>query len=164
MANSHRLNLPLSGLQLAASFLLFPQPARISRIKITFCFQLKVYNRPSETKTSLAMADVTPKTDATSSSMPTATFTVLYFATASSYTAISSEQLPAPLPLARLFPMLESRYPGITAKVLKSCAVTVNLDYVDIEEEPNSKSNTPSEGLLLKSGDEVGIIPPVSSG
>ena len=110
------------------------------------------------------MAKATRKTDAASSPTSTATFTILYFATASSYTAISSEHLPAPLPLAGLFPALESRYPGFTEKVLKSCAVTVNLEYVDIEEQPDSKSETGSHGLLIKPGDEVGIIPPVSSG
>lgn len=99
-----------------------------------------------------------------SSSMSTSTFTVLYFATASSYTTVSSEELPAPLPLEKLFPTLELRYPGITAKVLKSCAVTVNLEYVDIENDSESKSGAVTERRIIKPGDEVGIIPPVSSG
>ena len=52
------------------------------------------------------------------------------------------------------FNELEKKYPGIKEKVLDSCAVTVNLEYVDLEE------NT----AVIKDGDEVGIIPPVSSG
>lgn len=97
-------------------------------------------------------------------STSTTTFTVLYFATASSYTAVSSEELPAPLPLEKLFPTLELRYPGITTKVLKSCAVTVNLEYVDIESDSESKSVANTECKIINPGDEVGIIPPVSSG
>lgn len=99
-----------------------------------------------------------------SPSPSTSTFKILYFATASSYTTVSSEELPAPLPLAKLFPTLESRYPGITAKVLKSCAVTVNLEYVDIDDDSESKPDASTEHRVIKSGDEVGIIPPVSSG
>jgi molybdopterin synthase sulfur carrier subunit len=110
------------------------------------------------------MAGATMNTMPKSSSTSTSTFTILYFATASSYTTVSSEELPAPLPLAMLFPTLEKRYPGITTKVLQSCAVTVNLEYVDIEEDSESKSDVTSEGNLIKPGDEVGIIPPVSSG
>lgn len=109
---------------------------------------------------------ITPKSDPNT----TQTFTILYFAAASSYTNLSCENLPAPLSLKKLFPTLESRYPGITAKVLKSCAVTVNLEYVDIEEDTTSvpeqgqDSNTPPPGFTIRAGDEVGIIPPVSSG
>lgn len=110
------------------------------------------------------MAGATPKITTASSSISKSTFTILYFATASSYTTISSEELPAPLPLAKLFPTLELRYPGITKRVLKSCAVTVNLEYVEIEDDSKSNSNTASEEFLIKPGDEVGIIPPVSSG
>ncbi len=100
------------------------------------------------------------------------TFTILYFATASTYTNLTSENLPAPLALDRLFSTLESRYSGITAKVLKSCAVTVNLEYVDIEEDSPIKdvhveaedSENVSRVFMIQPGDEVGIIPPVSSG
>jgi molybdopterin converting factor small subunit len=110
------------------------------------------------------MEGPTMNTNATCPSTSTPTFTILYFATASSYTTVSSEELPAPLPLVKLFPTLESRYPGITIKVLKSCAVTVNLEYVDMDDSSESKSDTTSEEFLIKPGDEVGIIPPVSSG
>lgn len=68
-----------------------------------------------------------------------------------------SESLPAPLPLGKLFSELESRYPGVQAKILDSCLVTVNLDYVDVPEDGE-------DGALIQEGDEVAIIPPVSSG
>jgi len=102
------------------------------------------------------------------------TFTILYFAGASTYTALSSERLPAPLPLSKLFPTLESRYPGITSKVLSSCAVSVNLEYVDMDEVDGEIQEQLGEGaagegnsttdIIIQPGDEVGIIPPVSSG
>ncbi|KAF7913788.1 uncharacterized protein EAF01_000194 [Botrytis porri] len=86
-------------------------------------------------------------------------FTVLYFATASSYTSKDSETFAAPLPLSRLFETLEDRYNGMKDNVLRSCLVTVNLEYVDVPE-------TGSDGtdVIIKDGDEVAIIPPVSSG
>jgi molybdopterin converting factor small subunit len=85
-------------------------------------------------------------------------FTLLYFAAASSYTKKTSENLPAPLPVARLFATLEERYPGIGKKVLDCCAVTVNLEYIDMDDGGESS------GDIIKEGDEVAIIPPVSSG
>lgn len=88
-----------------------------------------------------------------SSETPSGTFTLLYFATALSYTKSSSETLPAPMNLSDLPDILEERYPGIKAKILDSCAITVNLEYVNID-----------EALVIKDGDEVAIIPPVSSG
>lgn len=100
---------------------------------------------------------------------PAPTFTILYFAAASTYTGKTSELLPAPLHIRGLFPSLESRYPGITDKVLKSCAVTINLEYVDSNLDSNA--DIPSDSASGKNGeamiqarDEVGIIPPVSSG
>ena len=88
-------------------------------------------------------------------------FTILYFASAADYAGVPSESLPAPLSLSNLFSLLESRYPGITAKVLDSCAVTVNLEYVDLEE--SGRISDGSE-FMIRPRDEVGIIPPVSSG
>ena len=88
-------------------------------------------------------------------------FTLLYFATAATFTKKSCEHIPAPLELSRLFGALESRYPGIRARVLNSCAVTVNLEYVDLERTSNDM-NVPE--LTIHDGDEVAIIPPVSSG
>lgn len=50
-------------------------------------------------------------------------------------------------------------YPGIQDKVLSSCAMTVNLEYVDLDEDDATDS-----AREIKDGDEVAIIPPVSSG
>ena len=90
------------------------------------------------------------------------TFTILYFASASSFTGRSSDNLPAPLHLSRLFPLLEEKYPGITGKVLESCLVTVNLEYVDVP-SPDATIQ-PEEEVVIEAGSEVAIIPPVSSG
>lgn len=90
--------------------------------------------------------------------LPKGHFKVLYFASASSYTGKDGEALPAPLPLGKLFGELEARYPGIKAKVLDSCLVTVNLNYVDVPEDGTA------EGAVIEEADEVAIIPPVSSG
>jgi molybdopterin converting factor small subunit len=90
--------------------------------------------------------------------LPDGHFTILYFASASSYTSKDTETLPAPLPVARLFDTLEEKYSGIRSKVLESCLLTINLEYVDIP------SDATSTELVIKAGDEVAIIPPVSSG
>jgi molybdopterin converting factor small subunit len=88
-------------------------------------------------------------------------FQIIYFSTASSYTGKQTEILPAPLPLNKLFDLLEERYPGIRGKVLASCAVTLDLEYVEIDDGVEDKDRVP---VMIKPGDEVGIIPPVSSG
>ena len=93
---------------------------------------------------------------------PPGHFSILYFAAASSFTKKSSEDLKAPLELKDLFSYLEGRYPGFQKAVLCSCAVTVNLNYVDMEE-----LGDPGDGkapLKIVEGDEVALIPPVSSG
>jgi len=90
--------------------------------------------------------------------MPSGHFTVLYFASASSFTSKEAETFDAPLPISQLFKVLEEKYSGIQSKVLESSLVTVNLEYVDLpqgEGEPE---------FFIKDGDEVAIIPPVSSG
>ncbi|KAF6226361.1 hypothetical protein HO133_009227 [Letharia lupina] len=91
---------------------------------------------------------------------PSEHFRLLYFASAASFTRKSSDTFPAPLPISDLFSVLEKKYSGITKAVLDSCAVTVNLEYVDVEEE----SGKEKAGVVIKEGDEVAIIPPVSSG
>ena len=91
---------------------------------------------------------------------PQGQFTLLYFASATSYTRKQHDFLPAPLPIHELHDKLEKLYPGMVEKVLRSCAVTVNLDYVDLEEEASKGE----KGLVIQPGDEVAIIPPVSSG
>lgn len=67
--------------------------------------------------------------------------------------------MPAPLRADHLFGKLEERYPGIGEKVLSSCAVTVNLEYVALDED-----DAAGAGRQINEGDEVAIIPPVSSG
>lgn len=89
-------------------------------------------------------------------------FNLLYFASANTFTGKEVEPLPAPLPLRKLFATLEERYAGIRAKVLESCLVTINLDYVDVP-EGNNEDGADDEPVI-KEGDEVAIIPPVSSG
>lgn len=91
---------------------------------------------------------------------PAGHFTLLYFAASTSYTRKELDFLPAPLLLSQLYEKLEEKYPGIREKVLASSAVTVNLDYVDVEEEAAKGA----QGLMVHEGDEVAIIPPVSSG
>ena len=103
---------------------------------------------------------------------------MLYFAAASSYTRKDSDIFTAPLPLSRLFGVLEERYPGIRQQVLRSCAVTVNLEYVEVEVDDNDDDGGGGgddhrqedrcaeeiKELVIQAGDEVAIIPPVSSG
>ena len=94
---------------------------------------------------------------------PAGHFALLYFAAATSYTQRQHEFIHAQLLVNQLFGLLEKQYPGITQKVLESCAVTVNVEYIDMEEEAE-KAAKGGEGLVIREGDEVGIIPPVSSG
>lgn len=96
---------------------------------------------------------------ASSKRAPLEHFTILYFASAGSYTSKDFEYLPAPLPLSKLFEALEDKYNGIKAKLLGSCLVTVNMEYVDMPEDSADGSE-----FVIKEGDEVAIIPPVSSG
>lgn len=87
----------------------------------------------------------------------TGLFNVLYFASAGSYTGKDAETFQGPLPLRELFNVLERKYEGIRSKVLESCLITVNLEYVDV-------NDTPERQVILQPGDEVAVIPPVSSG
>ena len=86
-------------------------------------------------------------------------FTILYFAAAATFTGKTAEQLPAPLRVRDLFAKLNDIYPGIQEKVLSSCALTVNLEYVDLDD-----GDAVGADQEIKAGDEVAIIPPVSSG
>ena len=55
--------------------------------------------------------------------------------------------------ISDLFKLLETKHPKLKQKkILKSVAVAVNLEYVEIDEGN------------VKPGDEVAIIPPVSGG
>ncbi|KAI9800509.1 MAG: hypothetical protein M1825_004057 [Sarcosagium campestre] len=86
-------------------------------------------------------------------------FVLLYFASAARYTKKDSDEFEAPLPLSKLFGLLERTYPGITSQVLESSAVTINQVYVDVPEP-----DTEGGGVVINPTDEVAIIPPVSSG
>ncbi|KAK3328805.1 hypothetical protein B0H66DRAFT_539375 [Apodospora peruviana] len=93
---------------------------------------------------------------------PKGRFNMLYFASAGSFTRKQVESLPAPLPLAKLFDTLEKRYEGIRESVLDHSLVTINLAYVDMDDdEPKGEDGRP---IVIQEGDEVAIIPPVSSG
>jgi molybdopterin converting factor small subunit len=95
----------------------------------------------------------------TSAKVPPGHFKILYFGPAENHTSKTSEYLPAPLPIAKLLSTLEEKYGGIKANLLESCLITVNLEYVDIPENESDES-----GMVIQEGDEVAIIPPVSSG
>ncbi|KAK2005072.1 this family protein [Colletotrichum falcatum] len=84
-------------------------------------------------------------------------FNVLFFASAGSFTCKKHEAFPAPMSLKKLFDVLEEKYSGIKQRILESCLVTVNLEYVDIPGPDGA-------GLEIRAGDEVALIPPVSSG
>ncbi|KAJ8129233.1 hypothetical protein O1611_g4398 [Lasiodiplodia mahajangana] len=93
---------------------------------------------------------------------PKGHFMVLYFASASSFTAKEYDTFLAPLPITKLFDALEEKHNGMKDKILSSCLVTVNLNYVDV---PKSEGEEGSESsFVIQEGDEVAIIPPVSSG
>ena len=93
---------------------------------------------------------------------PPGHFILLYFASASSFTGKTAEIFQAPINLKDLFDFLEAKYSGIKDRVLDSCAVTVNLHYVDIVDDDEGSQEPPHR--IISEGDEVGIIPPVSSG
>jgi molybdopterin converting factor small subunit len=82
-------------------------------------------------------------------------FSILYFASAASFTNKSSDHLVAPMKLSTLLHHLEDMYPTINQRIMHSCALTVNLEYVDMQADAD---------MLINEGDEVAIIPPVSSG
>ena len=115
-----------------------------------------------------------PQSQSQSQSQTQGHFQIHYFSIASSYTGKSTESLPAPLPLPRLFLVLEDRYPGIRDKVLSSCGVSLGMDYVDVDFDEDSHSDGGGDGgdvngrgrdcVFIRDGDEVAIIPPVSSG
>jgi len=83
---------------------------------------------------------------------------VLFFASAGSFTSKQQQAFPAPMSIKKLFDALEESYSGIKERILESCLVTVNLEYVDIPGPDDG------DGLEIRAGDEVAIIPPVSSG
>ncbi|KAI1333107.1 molybdopterin synthase small subunit CnxG [Xylariaceae sp. FL0255] len=96
---------------------------------------------------------------------PPGHFRILYFASASTFTAKEHDDFPAPLAINKLFYALEEKYAGIKEKILSSCLVTINLDYVDVpKDDDDATENNNNNSLIIQEGDEVAIIPPVSSG
>ena len=89
-------------------------------------------------------------------------FRVLYFASAFTMTEREWDDFPAPMSLDDLFKSLEKLYPGIYDRILLTSAVTRNLEYVDTQQNEDVRNS--GERTLLNQGDEVAIIPPVSSG
>ncbi|KAK5938239.1 hypothetical protein PMZ80_009209 [Knufia obscura] len=90
------------------------------------------------------------------------TFTLLLFASAQSYcNNTESLSLSAPTTLRQLYAELETRYLGVGEKILRSSQVVINLDYVDCEWD---ERETKGEEVVIKAGDEVGVVPPVSAG
>jgi molybdopterin converting factor small subunit len=90
--------------------------------------------------------------------MSSTTITILYFASASTATGKTIEKLSIPstgLPLPSLNDLLISHYPNNTnlPKVLNSSQWSVNEEMVD---DPSS--------VILRGGEEVAVIPPVSGG
>ena len=85
--------------------------------------------------------------------------TILYFAAASTSTGLTTETVPIPesgsLPLIELPKVLISRHPNATGlkDILESSQWSINAEMV---EEP--------ENVVLKGGEEVAVICPVSGG
>jgi molybdopterin synthase sulfur carrier subunit len=107
----------------------------------------------------------TSATTAESHSEAKGTFTLLLFANASSFASdTESLTLPAPTTLSRVLAELERRWPGIGAKVLSGSAFCVNLEYVDFEYAKNGAGEAEGGEVEIQVGDEVAVVPPVSSG
>lgn len=86
---------------------------------------------------------------------PSGHFTLLYFASASTFTHKSKDIMPAPSSPKKMYEVLEKMYPGIRRTVLDSCALAVNYEYVDLGADLDHQ---------ISEGDEVALIPPVSAG
>ncbi|KAF8962762.1 hypothetical protein BDZ97DRAFT_1092673 [Flammula alnicola] len=90
-------------------------------------------------------------------SNPKGMITVLYFAAASTTTGATSEEVPLPhdgLKLSELVELLVSRHPNTDlGPILNTSRWSVDCEMVD---DP--------ETVLLKGGEEVGVICPVSGG
>lgn len=99
--------------------------------------------------------------------MPTQTppghFRILYFASAASFTHKESDTFAAPVIAGNIFGLLEELYPGMTKAVLSTCALTINLEYMDLDKGKAGIDGSDSK-TKIQEGDEVAIIPPVSSG
>ena len=84
---------------------------------------------------------------------PQITITILYFASACDATGLSSESLTFPLPQIRIHELeekLKDRHEKLKS-MLDICMFAVNMEYCGRDD-------------IVKEGDEVAIIPPVSGG
>ncbi|KAI0343182.1 hypothetical protein BDW22DRAFT_1248598 [Trametopsis cervina] len=88
---------------------------------------------------------------------PTLEITILYFAAASTATGLTSERIIIPssgLPLSSLSNILASRHPGKgLEQILATSQWSVDEEMVD-----------DSAAVILKGGEEVAVICPVSGG
>lgn len=128
--------------------------------------------------TAITPTTTTTTTGETRTSGGTGTFTLLLFASASTYADnLESLTLPAPTTPAALFDALEHRFPGIKKRVLSSAALTVNLEYVEMEVDGEGNvlravmedqelggDGKGDKEVVIREGDEVAVVPPVSSG
>lgn len=91
---------------------------------------------------------------------PSGHFAVLYFAAASSYVKKSPgghDFFQAPLPVHRLYATLEEKYPGIEEKILASCLLNIDEEYVDLDDDL-------TKNMVIQEGSIAVIVPPVSAG
>ncbi|CAG8593447.1 2406_t:CDS:2 [Funneliformis caledonium] len=84
-------------------------------------------------------------------------FTILYYATARDATKMSSEKIPLPsqspfMSLKDLTMLLKERHKKL-APILEYSLYAINMEYVEND-----------QAILVKEGDEVAVIPPVSGG
>lgn len=90
-------------------------------------------------------------------SQPSPVVTVLYFAAASTATGMTDEVIPIPtdgLPLPVLSQLISSRHPSTNIEsILETAQWSVNAEMV---EDPQK--------VILKGGEEVAVICPVSGG
>lgn len=77
-------------------------------------------------------------------------------------TTKGSPRKPSGLSVAELFAWISLTYGESAAGLLASCAVSINMEYLEDEEAGNA--GEPSRAEVIHVGDEVALIPPVSSG
>jgi molybdopterin converting factor small subunit len=75
-----------------------------------------------------------------------------YYGPSTQYTSVKEERVSL-FSLKELFQHWDSVYEGFSEYVRQSCGLTINLEYVDL-----------NESVKLDDSDEVAVIPPVSSG
>ncbi|RIA92934.1 molybdopterin synthase sulfur carrier subunit-like protein [Glomus cerebriforme] len=85
-------------------------------------------------------------------------FTVLYFASARDATNVQSEKISLPpqstsISLENLTILLKRRHEKL-APILENSLYAINMEYVENDDQT----------ILVKEGDEVAVIPPVSGG